>query len=146
MLIALHLKIQSWCLSKALFLNLGGYSYTLLQKLHFMSKNSSLGKTCIVVNLTFRTQFDRRFWIWNATTNWRISNFCLKIGQNLDFWHENSIIQYILGWNIQEYLSTLAQKFNLCLKVKCCQNWIFGQKLNFWNSVSFQRYLARVML
>ena len=142
MLIALHLKIQSWCLSKALFLNLGGYSYTLLQKLHFLSKNS----TCTVVNLTFRTQSDRRFWIWNATKNWRISNFCLKIGQNLDFWHENSTIQYILEWKIQEYLPTLLQKFNLCLKVKFCQNWIFGQKLDFWNSVSFKRYLARVIL
>ena len=29
------------------------------------------------------------------------------LGQNLDFWHENSII----WWNIQEYLPILTQKF-----------------------------------
>ena len=31
--------------------------------------------------------------------------------QNQDFWHKNSIIWYFLGWNLQEYLPILAQKF-----------------------------------
>ena len=39
----------------------------------------------------------------------------------LDFWHVNSIFW---GWHN-------TCQIQICLKVKFCQNWIFGQKLTF---------------
>ena len=65
------------------------------------------------------------------------------MGQNQDFWHENSNIWYFLEWNIQEYLPFLAQKFKY-VKVKfvkidffqCFVSSILGQNLDFWHENS----------
>ena len=52
-----------------------------------------------------------------------------------EFWHENSNFWQYLECKIQDYLQFLARKFKYYIKVKFYQNWIFGQKVDFWNSV-----------
>ena len=96
--------------------------------LHFLSKKS----TYILVNWNFWTQFDKKneLKIQKKLKNFNFLpehwSFISSIfGQNGDFWHENSIFWNFLGWNIQEYISILAQKIQICLKVKFSENWFF---------------------
>ena len=78
---------------------------TLFHASIFCPKNSTFGRTCIVPtyvgNSNFWTQFNRRFWIQKCQKKYRHSTFfnAFKssiLCQNLDFWHENSVIWYFL--------------------------------------------------
>ena len=89
-----------------------------------LSKNSTLRKTCIDFfepNLTenFESKMPKKY---------RFSNFVGQIlGQNLDFWHENSV-RYLIHFRVK--YSTICSNFDAKIQI-FCQNWIFGQKLDF---------------
>ena len=71
----------------------------------------------------FDYKIDLFFSFWNSI-----------LGQNLDFWRENSIISCFIN-EIFKKSSNFGAKIWTFSKVKVCQNWIFGRKIDIMNSV-----------
>ena len=62
---------------------------------------------------------------------WKLAFVSLIWGQNLDFWHKNSI--FLLSWmKYSTIYSSFGAKIQISLKIKICKKiWIFEQKSRF---------------
>ena len=72
-----------------------------------------LQTSIFVQKIYFCKNFELKFLNLNIEKNRIFGLFLMfNLGQKLEFWLENSIIQNDFQWNNPDYFSILAQKFN----------------------------------
>ena len=110
--------------------------------LFFVKKKSTLRTTYILMNFDFWTQFDTRFWIWNAQKKDEFRIFGQKsvkigffycflspiLGQKSRFLSGKFNFLILFRIKYSRIHSDFGAKIQICLKVKFYQNWFFLEK------------------